>query len=135
MDRRHRGTMTPQDLLLPEGKLIRTTRGGATALKQLLLDLKKYSFSGYVRTVRHANGRRSEGVVLLRGAGKHFCAGGDLGAISGADPTNSQPSAPTSLIHVSNPLTSPSGVSVKTTIRSRYSHSIVWFLSVLGLAA
>ena len=42
-------------------------RGGANALKQLLLDLKKYSFSGYVRTVRNVNGRRSEGIVLLRG--------------------------------------------------------------------
>lgn len=67
MDRPHRGTSTPQDLLLPEGKLIRTTRGGTNALKQLLLDLKKYSFSGYVRTVRTAKGTRSEGVVLLRG--------------------------------------------------------------------
>ncbi len=63
----HRGNVTPQDLLLPEGKLIRTTRGGANALKQLLLDLKKYSFSGYVRTVRTVNGKRSEGIVLLRG--------------------------------------------------------------------
>jgi len=53
--------------LLPEGKLIRTTRGGANALKQLLLDLKKYSFSGYVRTVRSSGGKRSEGIVLLRG--------------------------------------------------------------------
>ncbi len=61
-----RRSPTPQDLLLPEGKLIRTTRGGATALKQLLLDLKKYSFSGYVRTVRTKQGVRSEGIVLLR---------------------------------------------------------------------
>src|SRR5207247_10213831 len=38
--RKDRGKPTPQDLLLPEGKLIRTTRGGANALKQLLLDLK-----------------------------------------------------------------------------------------------
>jgi chromosomal replication initiator protein DnaA len=67
MDGSQRGTSTPQDLLLPEGKLIRTTRGGAIALKQLLLDLKKYSFSGYVRTVRSVDGRRSEGIVLLRG--------------------------------------------------------------------
>jgi len=67
MDGSQRGTSTPQDLLLPEGKLIRTTRGGANALKQLLLDLKKYSFSGYVRTVRSLGGRRSEGIVLLRG--------------------------------------------------------------------
>ncbi len=63
---RIRRSPTPQDLLLPEGKLIRTTRGGATSLKQLLLDLKKYSFSGYVRTVRSKAGVRSEGIVLLR---------------------------------------------------------------------
>src|SRR3989475_8944836 len=67
MGRGHRGTYTPQDLLLPEGKLIRTTRGGPNALKQLLLDLKKYSFSGYVRTVRGGSGKPSEGIVLLRG--------------------------------------------------------------------
>ncbi len=67
MGRGHRGSLTPQDLLLPEGKLIRTTRGGPNALKQLLLDLKKYSFSGYVRTVRSGIGRRAEGIVLLRG--------------------------------------------------------------------
>src|SRR2546427_1016559 len=67
MGRRHRGTSTPQDLLLPEGRLIRTTRGGPNALKQLLLDLKKYSFSGYVRTVRGGSGKRAEGIVLLRG--------------------------------------------------------------------
>ena len=67
MGRGHRGSLTPQDLLLPEGKLIRTTRGGPTALKQLLLDLKKYSFSGYVRTVRSGAGKRAEGIVLLRG--------------------------------------------------------------------
>jgi len=66
MARSNRGRSTPEDLLLPEGKLIRTTRGGASALKQLLLDLKKYSFSGYVRTVRTHDGRRSEGIILLR---------------------------------------------------------------------
>ncbi|TLZ90870.1 MAG: hypothetical protein E6K01_02225, partial [Methanobacteriota archaeon] len=67
MGRGHRGSLTPQDLLLPEGKLIRTTRGGPNALKQLLLDLKKYSFSGYVRTIRSGTGKRAEGIVLLRG--------------------------------------------------------------------
>jgi chromosomal replication initiator protein DnaA len=66
MARTIRGSPTPQDLLLPEGKLIRTTRGGASALKQLLLDLKKYSFSGYIRIVRTHQGVRSEGMVLLR---------------------------------------------------------------------
>src|SRR5438093_6925602 len=57
MGRGHRGSHTPQDLLLPEGKLIRTTRGGPTALKQLLLDLKKYSFSGYHRDGTQDRGR------------------------------------------------------------------------------
>ena len=65
MGRGHRGSLTPQDLLLPEGKLIRTTRGGPNALKQLLLDLKKYSFSGYVRTIRSGTGKRAEGIVML----------------------------------------------------------------------
>src|SRR2546427_13133883 len=64
MGRGHRGSLTPQGLLLPEGKLIRTTRGGPNALKQLLLDLKKYSFSGYVRTVRSGTGKRAEGLSL-----------------------------------------------------------------------
>jgi len=41
-------------------------KGGTSTLKQLLLDLKKYSFSGYVRTVRADRPGRSEGVVLLR---------------------------------------------------------------------
>ncbi|MGI0149599.1 MAG: DnaA ATPase domain-containing protein, partial [Thermoplasmata archaeon] len=31
-----------------------------------MLDLKKYSFSGYVRTVRTSGGKRFEGIVLLR---------------------------------------------------------------------
>ncbi len=67
MARSARGSPTPADLLLQEGKLIRTTRGGANALKQLLLDLKKYSFSGYVRIVRLHEGRRAEGMILLKG--------------------------------------------------------------------
>src|SRR5712692_712990 len=48
-----------------------------------------------------------------------------LGAINGAELTSSQPSAPAPLIHVSKPLTIPSGVSEKRTIRSKYSHCIV----------
>ncbi|HYY48677.1 MAG TPA: DnaA/Hda family protein [Thermoplasmata archaeon] len=31
------------------------------------MDLKKYSFSGYIRTVRSSGARRGEGIVLLRG--------------------------------------------------------------------
>src|SRR3989304_7311695 len=54
---------------IPEGKVIRRISGSADALKLLLLDLKKYSFSGYIRTIRVAQGAPSEGfVVLLSGA-------------------------------------------------------------------
>ena len=35
-------------------------------MKALLLDLKRYSFSGYVRSVRNVGGKRAEGIVLLR---------------------------------------------------------------------
>ncbi len=35
--------------------------------------MKKYSFSGYVRTVRSASGKRSEGIVLLRGGNPDAC--------------------------------------------------------------
>src|SRR6266542_689987 len=47
-----------------------------------------------------------------------------FGAISGAELTSSHPSAPAVLIHDSSPLTIPSSVSLKTTIRSKYSHCI-----------
>ncbi len=54
---------------IPEGKVIRRISGSADALKLLLLDLKKYSFSGYIRTIRVAQGAPSEGfIVLLSGA-------------------------------------------------------------------
>lgn len=37
------------------------------------MDLKKYSFSGYVRTVRTVDGTRSDGIVLLRGGNPEAC--------------------------------------------------------------
>ncbi|HLE46513.1 MAG TPA: DnaA/Hda family protein [Thermoplasmata archaeon] len=40
--------------------------GSADALKLLLLDLKKYAFSGYVRTIRVTEGKPSEGFVLVQ---------------------------------------------------------------------
>src|SRR5450759_67926 len=48
-----------------------------------------------------------------------------LGAINGIELTSSHPSAPAALIHESRPLTMPSSLSLKTTIRSKYSHCIV----------
>ncbi|HLB68566.1 MAG TPA: DnaA/Hda family protein [Thermoplasmata archaeon] len=46
--------------------MIRKVPGSADALKMLLVDLRKYSFSGYVRTLRVLNGETSEGFVFLR---------------------------------------------------------------------
>src|SRR6266849_7214085 len=54
-----------------------------------------------------------------------------FGAIRGVELTSSQPSLPAPLIQVSSPLTIPSGVSVKTTIRSKYSHCMVSLLSAI----
>src|SRR5438093_10157001 len=50
----------------PEGRVVRRVTGSADALKALLLDLKKYTFTGYVRTIRVADGEPSEGVVLVQ---------------------------------------------------------------------
>ncbi|TLZ60105.1 MAG: DUF835 domain-containing protein [Methanobacteriota archaeon] len=59
---REPATVRPE---FPEGKVVRRVSGSADALKTLLLDLKKYSFSGYVRTIRVSEGQPSEGFVLL----------------------------------------------------------------------
>jgi chromosomal replication initiator protein DnaA len=40
--------------------------GSADALKALLLDLKKYTFTGYVRTIRVASGQPWEGFVFVQ---------------------------------------------------------------------
>lgn len=47
--------------------------GGPRALKQLLLDLRKYAFSGYVRTSRGSGDARSEGFILLRKGRPEAC--------------------------------------------------------------
>src|SRR3989441_4782357 len=52
--------------VFPEGKVVRRVTGSADALKALLLDLKKYTFTGYVRTIRVADGQPSEGVVFIQ---------------------------------------------------------------------
>ena len=59
------GPATPRPVF-PEGKVVRRISGSADALKALLLDLKKYSFSGYVRTIRVAEGEPSEGFVFIQ---------------------------------------------------------------------
>ncbi len=62
---RRRLVPTPRPAF-PEGKVVRRIPGSADALKLLLLDLKKYAFSGYVRTIRVTEGSPSEGVVVVQ---------------------------------------------------------------------
>ncbi|MEK6852000.1 MAG: hypothetical protein AABY30_05635, partial [Candidatus Thermoplasmatota archaeon] len=53
------------ELVLPEGKLVRTSSGGTDALKDTLVDLKRYAFTGYVKTVLESRGSASTGYVLV----------------------------------------------------------------------
>jgi chromosomal replication initiator protein DnaA len=52
---------------MPEGKIVRTLDGGPGSLKELLLDLKKYYFDGYVSTSLSKDKARLQGYILLRG--------------------------------------------------------------------
>jgi chromosomal replication initiator protein len=51
---------------MPEGKIIKTINGGTDALKKMLLDLKKYSFSGYVKTISLREDEPSIGYVIVK---------------------------------------------------------------------
>jgi len=53
------------ELVLPEGKLVRTSQGGTDALKATLVDLKRYSFTGYVKTIVAGPGGPSVGCVAV----------------------------------------------------------------------
>ncbi|MEE9489997.1 MAG: DnaA/Hda family protein [Thermoplasmata archaeon] len=57
--------MTP-DYEIPEGKIIKTLNGGTDALKKILLDLKKYAFSGYVKTIYLRDNEPSIGYVVVK---------------------------------------------------------------------
>ncbi|MCK4456672.1 MAG: DUF835 domain-containing protein [Thermoplasmata archaeon] len=57
--------MTP-DYEIPEGKIIKTLNGGTDALKKILLDLKKYAFSGYVKTIYLRDNEPSIGYVIVK---------------------------------------------------------------------
>jgi chromosomal replication initiator protein DnaA len=50
----------------PEGKVIKTLNGGTDALKKVLLDLKKYAFSGYVKTISLREDEPSIGYVIVK---------------------------------------------------------------------
>jgi chromosomal replication initiator protein len=51
---------------MPEGKIIKTINGGTDALKKMLLDLKKYSFSGYVKTISLREDEPSTGYIIVK---------------------------------------------------------------------
>ena len=59
------GPTLPNEVVIPEGKLVRTTPGGTDALKQVLVDLKRYSFTGYVQTILTAEKGATRGYVLV----------------------------------------------------------------------
>jgi len=61
-----RGRPLPQEPEFPDGKLIRRLQGGTDSLKGLLLDLRKYSFSGYVRTTVEGEGGVSDGYIVVK---------------------------------------------------------------------
>lgn len=51
---------------VPEGVIIRTIKGGTDTLKRILTDLRKYSFTGYVKTILEGENARSTGYIVLR---------------------------------------------------------------------
>ena len=57
----------PHEPDLPEGKTIRTHKGGTDSLKNVLVDLRKYSFSGYVRTILPDREEGSIGYIIVKG--------------------------------------------------------------------
>jgi len=59
------GPTLPSEIVLPEGKLVRTASGGTDALKKALVDLKRYSFSGYIKTILQGPGGGSIGYVVV----------------------------------------------------------------------
>ncbi len=52
--------------IVPEGKVIRSLRGGPDVLRGLLRELKRYSFTGYVLTRRPQVGSAAEGVLGVK---------------------------------------------------------------------
>jgi len=61
-----RGSSLTPDYEIPEGKVIKTLNGGTDALKKILLDLKKYAFSGYVKTIYLRDNEPSIGYVVVK---------------------------------------------------------------------
>ncbi len=51
---------------VPEGVIIRTIKGGTDTLKRILTDLRKYSFTGYVKTILEGEHASATGYLVLR---------------------------------------------------------------------
>lgn len=54
------------DFGIPEGKVIRSEKGGTDVLKGLLVDLKRYAFTGYLSTSSTRLGQESSGIVGIK---------------------------------------------------------------------
>ena len=50
---------------VPEGVIIRTIKGGTDTLKRILTDLRKYSFTGYVKTILEGKRAKATGYIVL----------------------------------------------------------------------
>jgi len=53
------------DLRIPEGIVVRTAKGGPDSLKEMLADLKKYSFTGYVKVTLDKDIMSSAGFLVV----------------------------------------------------------------------
>ncbi len=51
---------------VPEGVIIRTIKGGTDTLKRILTDLRKYSFTGYVKTILEGESAGATGYIVLQ---------------------------------------------------------------------
>ena len=53
------------ELRIPEGIVVRTARGGQDILRQIMSDLKQYSFSGYVKVILRRDTINSTGYLVI----------------------------------------------------------------------
>lgn len=53
------------ELRIPEGIVVRTARGGAEVLRDILNDLKQYSFSGYAKVILKKDTMSSTGYLVI----------------------------------------------------------------------
>lgn len=53
------------ELRIPEGIVVKTARGGVEVLKNILNDIKQYSFNGYIKVILKKNTMNSTGYLVI----------------------------------------------------------------------